>query len=190
MDMKHDITTLNTKRVIAGSLKKLMRQKPFSKISVSEIIADCSVNRKTFYYHFEDIYALLKWIFKQEAIETVAKFDLIVDYEETNDFVMDYVEQNEYMIACAYDSIGRDEMKRFFYTDFIGIVSAGIDAATENMTPPPEADYRKFLSEFYTEALAGMLINWIKDDTEHDRVRTKEYLTRIIRITKKSLTGE
>ena len=34
-----------------------MEKKPLSKITVSEIIADCGVNRKTFYYHFEDIYA-------------------------------------------------------------------------------------------------------------------------------------
>lgn len=28
-----------------------MEKKPLSKITVSEIIADCGVNRKTFYYH-------------------------------------------------------------------------------------------------------------------------------------------
>ena len=42
------------------SLQRFMEKKPLSKITVSEIIADCGVNRKTFYYHFEDIYALLK----------------------------------------------------------------------------------------------------------------------------------
>ncbi|MGN1367950.1 MAG: TetR family transcriptional regulator, partial [Aristaeellaceae bacterium] len=50
--MKHEITSLNTKRTLAESLKRLMQKKPLSKITVSEIIADCGVNRKTFYYHF------------------------------------------------------------------------------------------------------------------------------------------
>ena len=62
--MKHEITSYNTKRTLADSLKKAMQIKPFSKISVSEIIRDCGLNRKTFYYHFEDIYALLKWMFE------------------------------------------------------------------------------------------------------------------------------
>ena len=48
------------KKTLAVSLKRFMEKKPLSKITVSEIIADCGVNRKTFYYHFEDIYALLK----------------------------------------------------------------------------------------------------------------------------------
>ena len=66
--MKHEITTLNTKKMLAASLKKHMGKKPLSKITISEIIADCGVNRKTFYYHFEDIYTLLKWMLEQEAI--------------------------------------------------------------------------------------------------------------------------
>ena len=80
--MKYEITSLNTKKTLAESLKRIMKNKTFSKITVSEIIADCGVNRKTFYYHFEDIYDLLKWIFENEAVEVVKHFNLAVDYEE------------------------------------------------------------------------------------------------------------
>lgn len=130
--MKHEEISLNTKKALAGSLKSAMKKKPFQKITVSELIQDCDVNRKTFYYHFEDIYALLKWTFEQEAIEVVKHFDLLVDYEEAIHFIMDYVEANEYIINCAYDSIGRDELKRFFSADFLEIVASIINH-TENM---------------------------------------------------------
>ncbi|MBR3905456.1 MAG: TetR family transcriptional regulator, partial [Clostridia bacterium] len=63
--MKHEITTYNTKKLISNTLKALMRTKPFSKITVSEIISTCKINRKTFYYHFEDIFALVKWMFEE-----------------------------------------------------------------------------------------------------------------------------
>ena len=76
--MRHEVTTLNTKKALAASLKRFMEKKPLSKITVSEIIADCGVNRKTFYYHFEDIYALLE----EEAVEVVKQFDLLADYRE------------------------------------------------------------------------------------------------------------
>ena len=42
------------------SLKRFMEKKPLSKITVSEIIADCGVNREAFDYDFGDIYGLLK----------------------------------------------------------------------------------------------------------------------------------
>lgn len=49
-----------------------------------------------------------------EAIEVGKKFDLLVDYCEDVLFVLDYVKTNKHLLCCAYDSVGRDEMKRFF----------------------------------------------------------------------------
>lgn len=175
--MKHEVTSLNTKKTLAESLKKAMRTKPFSKITVSEIINDCGVNRKTFYYHFEDIYALLKWMLEAETIEVVRQFDLLVDYEEAITFVMDYVEQNDYILNCAYDSIGQEEMKRFFYADFFELVDSIIESAAKDQGVTLDSEYEQFLVQFYTEALAGMLINWIKDRDTLDRGKVVEYLS-------------
>lgn len=126
--MKHEMTTLNTKKALAASLKKLLSQKAFSKITVSEIVQDCGVNRKTFYYHFEDIYALLKWMLEQETVEVIKGFDLLVDYEEAINFAIDYIDANKHMINCIYDSFGRDGMKRFLYDDLIGVTGTIVDS--------------------------------------------------------------
>ena len=69
--------SLKTKQTMVASLKKFMETKPLSKITVSEICKDCGFNRKTFYYHFEDIYDLLRWMLEQEAIIAVKKFNLL-----------------------------------------------------------------------------------------------------------------
>ena len=167
--MKHEEISLNTKKALAESLKKAMAKKPFQKITVSELIQDCNVNRKTFYYHFEDIYALLKWIFEEEAIEVVKHFNLLVDQEEAITFIMDYVEQNSYMINCAYDSIGRDELKRFLYADFLEIIVSIIDGAEQEARKKLEPEYKEFLRLFYMEALAGVLIDWIKNREKRGR---------------------
>ena len=168
-------------------MKKIMKQKSFAKITVSESIADCGVNRKTFYYHFEDIYALLRWMFEEEAIEVVKHFDLLVDYEEAIHFVMQYVDENNYIISCAYDSIGRDEMKRFFYADFIGIVTSVIDAAEARLDTKVDADFKNYVAKFYTEALSGMLIDWAKEKYKHDREKVVGYLTTIISLALESM---
>lgn len=110
--MTHQETSLQTKKMLCTSLKKIMKHKAFSKITVSELIKDCNVNRKTFYYHFEDIYGLLKWILEQEAFEVVKQFDLLVNYRDAFDFAINYVEQNSFFLNCIYDSVGRDELKR------------------------------------------------------------------------------
>ena len=60
-----------TKRVLALALKKLMQTESFEKINVREICEACGVSRKTFYYHFQDKYALVEWIFNSEFTATL-----------------------------------------------------------------------------------------------------------------------
>ena len=161
--MKHEEATLKTKTALSSSLKKFMKKKPLSKITVSEIIADCNVNRKTFYYHFEDIYDLLKWTLEQEAFDVVKNFDLLIDYEDAIRFVVDYVNKNAHILNCAYDSMGREELKRFFYNDFVGIVKNVVEEAKTSCGVRVEEDFENFLCDFLTEATAGLLVNGFKD---------------------------
>ena len=178
--MTHEETSLRTKHALSASLKKLMNQKPFSKITISELIKDCNINRKTFYYHFEDIYGLLKWVLEQETFEVLKQFDLLVDYQDVFEFVINYVEQNSFFLNCIYDSIGRDEMKRFFYHDFVGVVGRIISEAEKQMHTTISDEYRLFLIELYTEGIAGMLINIFQNPKHYKKDRLIEYLSVII----------
>ena len=49
-----------TKHALAAALKTLMADRPFAKISVGDICEACGMSRKSFYYHFQDKYELLK----------------------------------------------------------------------------------------------------------------------------------
>ena len=179
--MKHEITSMNTKKALSASLKKFMEHKPFSKISVSEIIADCGVNRKTFYYHFEDIYALLKWTLEQEVVNVVKQFDLLVNSEEAIIFVADYVDENIHILNCVYDAIGRDELKNFFFADFQGITRSIIDQFAEEKNIKIEPAYREFVVMFYTEALAGILVDYFQHRNKRNRDEVIQYTLQILK---------
>lgn len=186
-DMTHEESSLQTKIMLCTSLKEIMKHKAFSKITVSELIKDCNLNRKTFYYHFEDIYGLLKWMLEQEAINIIKQFDLITDHEEAFNFVIDYVQKNAYFLNCIYDSVGRDELKRFFYNDFVGIVGKIIDEYEESLNITITDEFRTFIVNFYTEAVAGMVINLFQNvnSPDHpagdcDRKQLIEYFSVII----------
>ena len=55
-----------TKKALAQSLKELGATKNLDKITVADITDHCGVNRQTFYYHFNDKYELLSWIYTQD----------------------------------------------------------------------------------------------------------------------------
>ncbi|MGN0244617.1 MAG: TetR/AcrR family transcriptional regulator C-terminal domain-containing protein [Lachnospiraceae bacterium] len=173
--MTHKEISYNTKKTLCDSLKKLMKHKPFSKITVSELIRDCNVNRKTFYYHFDNIYSLLKWWLEQEAIEVVKQFDLFTDYQDALLFAINYVEENSYFLNCIYDSVGREELKNFFYPDFNIIMDRIIRTAEKQTETTISDDFREFLCAFYTESLAGMMINLFQHPEKYEKERLINY---------------
>lgn len=175
MILKHETTNLMTKKALAESLKKLMGKRALGKITVREIVEDCGVNRKTFYYHFQDINDLVKWMFEEEAIEIVKQYDVLNDFDEVMCFIMDYIESNNHICNCALDALGRDELKRFFQTDFYAIVRKAIEELSKGMRIPE--DYKEFLVNFYTEALASLLLDWIRSKADISREKALQYMS-------------
>lgn len=88
-----------TKKALANSLKKLVCELPFSKISISDICNLCEMNRKSFYYHFKDKYDLVNCIFDTEFSE----------FSKNNE-----VGENTVHLLCAYLYANRDYYRRVF----------------------------------------------------------------------------
>lgn len=181
--MTNEEISLKTKKSLAAALKKAMETKKLSKITVSELILECNINRKTFYYHFQDIYALLKWVLEEEAINVVKQFDMIVNTEEAFRFIMNYIEDNKHIINCAYDSMGYEELKRFLYSDMIGIISETVQAGEDKLGVSIDESFKEFLARFYSEAAAGIMIDWIKNRVSQDKETVLQDLLLICRVS-------
>ena len=184
--MKHEITSMNTKTALSNTLKKLMETKPFSKITVSEIIADCGLNRKTFYYHFEDTRDLLRWTLRHEAINVVESFDFATDNKEAILFVVDYLEQNQHMLNCVYDAVGSGELRMFLYEDFKKIARKIITTAENQLGKRISEEYKDLLASFYTDGIVGIIIEWLNGKFKLEKSSAVRYVTDIF---KGSLTG-
>ena len=178
--LKYQAASLKTKRALAESLKKLMRAKPFSKITVTEIVNDCGVNRKTFYYHFEDIYALLRWIFEEEAVNIIRKFYLLNDYDEAMEFIYEYISENKDLLRNAYDAFGSVELSSFFHMSFVGLNESLIESVEQKMHKRLPERTREYLCEFLTEASAGLLLNIISGNMHFDRSKDMMPVSSII----------
>lgn len=77
-------------------------------------------------------------------------------------------------------------MKRFFAADFNSAVFSIIESVEKELGKNLDDGYKSFLCVFYTEALAGSLIDWIKNRHEKDRQHTLDYLVKTMR---NSLSG-
>ena len=175
--MKHIEQSLQTKQELSAALKKMMETRPLNRITVRELVEACGVNRKTFYYHFEDIYALLKWTLEQEAMSHFEKYDLVNENDSAVEFVMDYISENLSMLQNIVRSIGRSELGRFFFKDIYQPVYQLVDEVEKLRGLHVDEGYKAFLSKFLTEAIAGVLLDCIEREALDSRQKLSRYIT-------------
>ena len=174
--MRNEVNSFNTKLLLSNTLKELLKKKSFSELTVTEIIKISQVNRNTFYYHFEDIYDLLRWLLEQEAIDTVRGYDSIDDIDKAINFTLDYIEENRSFLKNIIFSVGEHDLKRFLSKDFTEIVENFIRLAEKDLDVKIEDNYRDFLSTYNTEAIAGILIKLIYSKENISREKINYYI--------------
>lgn len=164
-----------TKHALAAALKELMAQKPIDKITIHDITERCGIRRQNFYYHFEDVYDLMRWMFQEEAVSLLRQHEGTLLWQEGLLQLFRYIEENKAVCLCALRSVGREHLKRFFETDIhaiihrtveqfgheVGAISAGATEADSELT-----------THFYVVALTGMLESWLLGEID----RTPEEL--------------
>ena len=59
------------KKALYLAFEKLLAKKPYSEITISEIVSEAKVNRNTFYYHFKDLVSFMNGYFTEEITDEV-----------------------------------------------------------------------------------------------------------------------
>ena len=167
------------KREICAALKTLMAQKPLNKITIVEIMQSCGMARQHFYYHFEDIYDLLRWMIQSEAISLLEQQEGALLWKEGLLQLFRYLEENRAVCLCALKSLGRDHLRRFFEADIYAIIHRTIEQFGESIGIRSRLDSFvdvEMLTHFYVVALAGMTESWLLGEID----RTPEELIQFV----------
>ena len=153
-----------TKHALAAALKELMAQKPIDKITIHDITERCGIRRQNFYYHFEDVYDLMRWMFQDEAVSLLRQHEGTLLWQEGLLQLFRYIEANRDVCLCALHSVGRDHLKRFFATDLYAIIHRTVEQLGREIgaigAGATEADI-ELTTHFYIVALTGMLESWL-----------------------------
>lgn len=178
---KNPSVSEQTKLQLAAALKILMAQKSMDKITIAELTNLCNIRRQSFYYHFEDIYDLLRWMIENEAISLLKQQEGALLWKEGLLQLFRYLEENRTVCLCALKSVGRDHLRRFFEADIYAIIHRTIEQLTENIGVHNNLDSFvdvEMLTHFYVVALAGMIESWLLGEID----RTPEQLIQFVDI--------
>lgn len=161
--MKQSELSHRTKAALAAALKQAMAKKPLSKITIRELIEACDINRQTFYYHFTDIYDLMKWAYKQDAEALLKGRSNVLLWQDGLLQLLRYLNDNRAVCLCALRSIGREHIHQMLYNDLYGLIRQTIVDMGRELNIPPEqkAGHIDTLTQFCIAALIGTMECWL-----------------------------
>ena len=149
-----------TKRALAASLKKLLAQKPLSKITIADITEDCGINRMTFYYHFQDIYDLIDWICQEEGGRALQGRKDYKTWQEGFVALCHTVVENRPFIEGVYHSVQREQIENYLGRVVYGLL---MDVVKE-LSAPYRVSLRdqEYITNFYKYAFVGVMLDWVR----------------------------
>ena len=165
-----------TKKAIKASFIKLLNERPMNKISVKDIVEDCGINRNSFYYHFQDIPALLEEIVTENTVEIIKKYPEIDSIDAAFHAAFYFAEENRRAAYHIYNSVNRDAFERELMKICQSVVSTYVDNVF-GKTSVSEKD-REIVLRFIKCEFFGLIIDWLncgmKDEALDDLLRITE----------------
>lgn len=162
--------TNTTKMLLAKTLKQMMTKTDLNHITIEELTRTSGVTRNTFYYHFTDIYSLVKWIYDQEIVGDLRRHAQMDEWQTAYRLLLDYIEDNRDFCIASFHSVGRDLLEQLLYDVATEMVIRVVHDADANVNKRIEHD----IADFYGIAIVGQVIKWLlegmiepKDDLIH-----------------------
>ncbi len=146
-----------TKGSLANSMKQLMSEKNFSKISITDICDRCGMNRKSFYYHFKDKYDLMNWIFYTDFILMVSTGSYETGWDLL-EAVCKLLYEDKSFYKAALRTEGQNSFREYILESMMPIVNFLFDDMIEVISDVGLSG--KMFCEMYLIAV----INWMEED--------------------------
>ena len=151
-----------TKEIIADSFMELAVSKAINRISIVDIVGNCSLTKPTFYRYFKDKYDLISWIYAREAQANVDKIgeggylwqDTILDG------LRFYEKNRKFMVNALKHTNGRDSFINQVNEADIAFITAQIGKKLGGKKVP---DDLVRMVRIYCYGTGQYLCDWLMD---------------------------
>lgn len=148
-----------TKQALKTAFIKLLNEQPFEKIKVKDIVEECQCNRNTFYYYYQDIYALLEELLEEEIEKAIARTGNFEKWQDGLIIGIQFLMENKRAAYHIYNSIGRKEIEHYIERVAGWIIEEFVTCQSADLKLEP-SDKRLIIS-FYMHAITGMFEEWM-----------------------------
>lgn len=139
---------------------RLLNDKPINQITVKDIVEDCGINRNSFYYHFQDIPALVEEIVKEEVDKVTEAYPSIDSIETALKVSVDFARANKKAVMHIYNSANRALFEQYLWKvcEYAAIKYVSATAYSDTL----EAKDRELMTNIVKCECFGVVIQWME----------------------------
>ena len=155
-----------TKLAIKETFLRLLEERPYSQITVTDLVKECGINRNSFYYHYTDLPALVEEIISDEIgrfLKEPRSFDSL---EESLSAATAYLREHKRAMYHLYGSVNRDIFERYLMKNCAYVASSYVHSLLPE-SGLSEEDLR-IIIDFNKYLCFGAVIEWLESGLQKD----------------------
>ena len=174
--------SLITKKAIAQGFKELMKSKAFEKITINDITSICGLNRQTFYYHFQDKYELLNWIYYTEIISVLSDNLSFDNYDSKFLEMLQKMKSESYFYHEVLKIYANEAFRNYLFEVAFELFCDIIDKISTD-TSIQQSD-KAFIAKFFSFGIVGVIIDWAQHGMKQSPEEVTDHLKNLIQDSK------
>lgn len=165
-----------TEELILETFSDMLDRMPFDKITVTALIKECNISRNTFYYHYEDIYALLdesliNWLGTQ--LDSYSKDS----WQEILKSMLYFCKDNQRKIYHIFNSLSRDQLAHYVFDQTDHSIATHIQNYVNSQKCDPKR--AETVGEIISYSVYGYFMRFLWNNMEDDIEESVNNLTSV-----------
>ncbi len=169
-----------TKRAIKESFWELLNEKQLNRISVKDIVERCGISRNSFYYHFQDIPALIEEIVTDLFDNLIKQYPEVTHIDQCFSTAVRFMLENKKVLLHIYNSVNRDIYERYLMQFCEYVVTSYLETAFDIMLNEED---RKIIIRFFKCMLFGSYMDWASSGMPESAIDEMMRLLTLLRET-------
>lgn len=172
-----------TEKAILQTFDDMIREMPFEKITVSALVARCGISSNTFYYHYQDIYALVDAWLQSKIRKYPREAYLSNEWKSILKNCVRDLQDNPKVVSHLFNSISRGRLERYIFQVLEPAVYQMIRERVSRKHVSEQTQH--MLVSAFCYSLCGFILKFIYDGMKAD---IDEMFDPIIDFLEKSIT--
>ena len=157
-----------TKKAIMDCFLNMLKRKNIDRVTVTDICEECGINRNTFYYHFQDVYDLVDWIFHHDFERLLKDYSDYTNWHQGCRRILDYMQENRSLVLNVYHAVNRVQLEDHLKSWLKPILSSIVNEVAQSMEISQEN--REFVTDVYVLMMVGFFMEWMEYDMPKDKL--------------------